>query len=116
VEIPKLVDEFKANGKPTDIAVFGVATDNNPDRPNFPAGQWLADENWTLPTMLDDENMLAADVYGIQGYPFFVFVNGDGTVHYRTSGRIGVEEFNKQLDALRANAKKSATKDDKAGK
>lgn len=112
-EVPKLVDEFKTNGKPKDIALFGIATDNDENRPNFPAGQWLAEENWNVPTMLDDENLLATDVYGIQGYPFFVFVNADGTVNYRVSGEIGINAFNKQLDALRANVKKDAKKSEK---
>lgn len=107
-EVPRLVEEWDTNGKPKDIALFAVATDNSPDRPNFPAGRWLEDENFDVPTMLDDDNMLGADVYGIKGYPFFVFVNADGTVNYRVSGEIPISEFNKQLDALRANAKKAS--------
>lgn len=76
---------------PDGVEVIGVSTAVSPDRPNFPPGQWLQDKDWTYEAIADGidtvrETFIAADAYGVSGFPFSVLIDGDGTVVKRWSG------------------------------
>ena len=90
-EVPVLSDSMQAEGPPEGVELVTVATANTSAQDNFPAGDCLHEEGWAVPTMLDDEGDAAAQAHGVNGYPYFVAINADGTVAARTSGEIGVE-------------------------
>lgn len=90
-EIP-VINTLREEGRiPEGIDVIGVSTAVSPDRPNFPPGQWLQDKDWTFTAIADGidterETFIAADAYGVSGFPFSVLVDADGTVVERWSG------------------------------
>ena len=82
--------------------MYTVATSNDPAKPNYPAGDWLRREKWTVPTILDDKNNQAAAALGVGGFPYFLITDANGKVVYRTSG----EKSAAELDALMKAAAK----------
>jgi cytochrome c biogenesis protein CcmG, thiol:disulfide interchange protein DsbE len=105
-EIPKL-NRMRAYAQfPGDLNVVAVSTAVGPDRPNWPPVEWLRDDmNWKYPAMLDGidierESFIAAEAYGVTGFPFTVLVNADGTVADRWSGGREAEEILARVGAL----------------
>lgn len=90
-EVPRIAEWLHAEGLPDGVELVTVATANDSTGPNFPAGEWLHEEGWPVPTMLDDEAGTAATAFGVSGFPYFAAVDADGTVVARASGEIGVE-------------------------
>jgi cytochrome c biogenesis protein CcmG/thiol:disulfide interchange protein DsbE len=90
-EVPRLSEWMADEGLPEGVELVTVATANDPAQDNFPAGDWLHDAGWAVPTMLDNEDGAAAAAFGVSGYPFFVAVDAQGNVVARDSGEIGVE-------------------------
>jgi cytochrome c biogenesis protein CcmG/thiol:disulfide interchange protein DsbE len=100
-EVPDLQDWLDSNGMPSDVALSSVATDNRPGQINYPAGEWLRGEGWSVPTMVDDSQNAAAAALGVTGYPTFVVVGPDGTVVTRASGEISIDTWEALLEAAR---------------
>lgn len=97
-ELPRL-NEWRDSGEvPDDLAVVGVSTAVDDERPNFPPGSWLAENDWTWPVLGDDAALTAAGAYGVSGLPFLVVVGDDGTVLARHSGELSVEELDAFVD------------------
>lgn len=99
-EVPLIADWLRENGLPKNVDLYSVATANSPDLPNYPPSTWLADAGWEPPVMLDDSAQTAAKAYGLQTYPYFVFVGADGKVVKRLTGEIPVSELGSELDSL----------------
>ena len=105
-EIPKL-NRMRADGRfPADLNIVAVSTAVSPDRPNWPPVDWLRDTmSWEYPAMLDGvdlerETFVAADAYGVTGFPFVVLVDGDGVVADRWSGERDPAEILSRIDAV----------------
>ena len=96
-EVPVLLDWEASGDIPADLQIVGVSTAVSADRPNFPPGQWLADKGWDWPVIADDVEQVAAQAYGVTGYPFITFIDAAGDVVARTSGEV-------PLDTLQALA------------
>ena len=86
-EVPVVRDWFERQG-PDDVDVYAVSTAVAPDRGNYPPADWLARENWTFPTIADDEFSSALAAAGGTGFPFFVAVDAEGKVVQRASGEL----------------------------
>ena len=93
VEIPRLQEWIDRQGMPEDVKLVTVSTAADPGQPNYPPSQWLRREGWTSPVIADDALGAASKALGTSGFPFFVFVNADGTVHSRFAGELPVDEF-----------------------
>jgi len=90
-EVPRIVELGNEGALPEGLNVVAVSTSPSPDRPNFPPGDWLADVNWAWPALADGvspelDRFLAAEAYGVSGFPFVLLLDGDGTVAARWSG------------------------------
>ena len=59
-------------------------------RSNWPPQEWLIDEGWTAPTIMDDENSSSVFAYGVRGTPFYVVLDGDNRNLGRFSGEVGL--------------------------
>jgi thiol-disulfide isomerase/thioredoxin len=103
-EVPRIQDWLDANGMPADVDLYTVATGTSSSRPNYPPGEWLREQGWAVPTLLDDEQNTAAQAYGLSSYPFFVVVDGSGQVVFRTSGELSMEQWEAILEAARTGA------------
>lgn len=101
-EVPRLQEWFDANGMPEDVDVMAVATSSSASQPNFPPGEWLVREGWSVPTLADDEDSSAGVALGVEGFPAFVVVDGSGQVVQRASGEITVEQWEQLLEAARS--------------
>ena len=78
-EVPVVNSWLEEDGLPEGTEVRAVATGIDPTRPNFPPDEWLRERSWTVPTIIDPDGSIAA-AYGLESYPFWVFVDSEGTV------------------------------------
>jgi thiol-disulfide isomerase/thioredoxin len=94
-EVPVVQQWVDDGNLPDGVDLLSVSTAIDPNRPNYPPDAWLARERWAAPVLVDSDNS-AAQAVGLSAYPFFVAVNGDGTVAERSSGELTTD----QLDAI----------------
>jgi len=97
--LPELVNWIDSGAVPTGVDVYGVSTAIDSNAPNYPPDQWFTNEGWTQPTLIDAADV-AADAYGVDGLPYLVFVNADGSVATTFSGETPVAELQSAADAL----------------
>ncbi len=100
-EVPRIQDWLDTNGMPADVNIVAVATANDASRGNFPAGTWLRDVKWSVPTMVDDDQSAAGQALGVGSFPYFLVVGADGKVIQQTSGEITMDQWQALLDAAR---------------
>ncbi|CAM8657183.1 TlpA_like_family domain containing protein [Acidimicrobiia bacterium] len=100
-EVPVIQDWLDQNGMPADVELVSLATSNDPAKSNYPAGDWLRKEQWSVPTILDNKETAGARAYGVGGFPFFVVVSPEGKVLYRTSGVLSVPQWEGVLEVAR---------------
>jgi thiol-disulfide isomerase/thioredoxin len=98
-EVPEVVGWLAGDPLPQDVDLYLISTGVDDTRPNYPPSEWLADEGWNAPTIVDSEFGEAATAFGLPAYPYWVFVASDGTVAGRVTGGLEVDV----LDALAVN-------------
>lgn len=91
-EVPVL-NELRDEGRfPEGLNIVAVSTSPDPGRPNFPPAEWFVDMDWSYPVIADGVDLevnppwLAAEAYGVSGFPFVVLVDDAGDVAARWSG------------------------------
>lgn len=99
-EVPVVQDWLDAGNLPDDVDIYSVATQTDRLRPNWPPQDWLEDEGWTVPVIMDDQIGTVGASYGMAGTPFYVVLDGENNVVRRVSGEIGTAG----LDVLVAEA------------
>ena len=92
----------EGNNLPEGVDLLSVVTLVDSGRDNYPPSQWLADEGWPFPVLVDSADNEVAVAFGQAGTPFWVFVFGDGTLALRGSGRITPEGLAELFDQLLA--------------
>jgi cytochrome c biogenesis protein CcmG, thiol:disulfide interchange protein DsbE len=103
-EVP-VVQQWVDDGRlPEGVDLVSVSTAIDPNRPNYPPDAWLADEGWTAPVLVDADSS-AAQAVGLSAYPFFVAIDGDGTVVLRATGELATD----QLDAIASTLAQTPT-------
>jgi cytochrome c biogenesis protein CcmG/thiol:disulfide interchange protein DsbE len=107
-EVPRIQSWLDEDGMPDDVTLTTVATSNDPTAVNFPAGDWLREEGWSVPTLVDDEEDTAGQALGVSGFPFFVVVDPDGNVVERVSGELTRDQWDALLEAARTGQAESA--------
>ena len=101
-EVPRIQQWLDDNSMPSDVEIVAIATSNDATRVNYPAGDWLRSEAWSVPTLVDDEANTAAQALGVTGFPGFIVVGADGKVVQRASGEITTEQWEGLLEAARS--------------
>lgn len=101
-EVPEAVELIEKGNWPSNVAFYAVATGTDEGQPNYPPSEWMASEGLPARVMVDDENDSAAQAYGLPGFPYWVFLDGDNKVVARVSGEIGQEGLQQYLDELSA--------------
>lgn len=97
-EIPRLIEWAEGGGVPEGLQIVGVSTSVDANAPNYPPSEWIIDKDWPWPVMADSADRTAAQMYGVGGFPQFVIVGADGTVLYRNSGEMEVEDIDAAVD------------------
>ncbi|MDQ3470250.1 MAG: TlpA family protein disulfide reductase [Actinomycetota bacterium] len=98
-EVPRLIEWRDSGEIPATLDVVAISTAANPERPNYPPGEWLAGEDWQWPVLADDTPTgdqsapSALDAYGVSAFPFFTLLDADGRVVARRSGEIPIDEL-----------------------
>ena len=89
-EVPKVQSWLDSGGGVAGVQIISVATAINSARDNYPPSEWLELEGWTSPVIRDDTGNTLHQSYGAGGFPYWVFLNGDGTVAHRNSGQLDI--------------------------
>ena len=98
-EVPLVQDWVDGGHLPSDVDLISVSTAIDPSRPNYPPEDWLAREGWTAP-VITDETGAVADAFGLSAFPYFVFVNADGTVAGRLTGELTTDQLETIIASL----------------
>lgn len=85
-EVPRIVELVESGELPAETRIVALATASDESAPNFPPGEWLADNDWTGDVLLDDEAATGALALGTSSFPFLVVLDGDGRVVERLAG------------------------------
>ena len=97
-EIPVL-QQWEASGEiPEDLDIIGISTAVTADRPNYPPDEWLETMGWEWPVIADDDGTLA-ETYGVNAFPYMVFVGDDGAVTATVSGEQPISQLQTLADA-----------------
>lgn len=92
----------QGNQFPAGVDIQSISFLVDEGRGNFPVSDWLRNEGWPYPTVVDDGSGTLGTTFGAAGTPFYVFVNADGTIAGRTSGEMGPDTFAALLEQLEA--------------
>lgn len=98
-EVPIVQAWLDQGGLPTDIDLISVSTSIDPSLPNYPPEAWLTREGWTPPVIVDPGNVVA-NAFGLSAFPYFVFVNSDGTVQGRLTGELPIADIETIIGSL----------------
>lgn len=95
-EVPLIQDWVESGGLPEGVDLYGatVLTNRVRDGDTWPPQEWLAEEGWTSPTLMDDQGGSIATAYGMTGTPTYLVLGPDNENLGRLSGEIGVEGLN----------------------
>ncbi len=99
-EVPRVQAWLDSTGGNADVDLYSVSTAVRPTGTNFPPSEWLDTEGWEVPVIVDDADGSAHLAYGAGGFPYWVFLNSDGTVAMRTSGELTTDQLEQTLNAL----------------
>ncbi len=100
-EVPRVQAWLDAGGSVEGVDLYSVTTAVNSARPNYPPSEWLEREGWTVPIIRDDKEGSAHRAFGAGGFPYWVFVNSDGTVALRVAGQTDIPELVDILESLK---------------
>lgn len=99
-EVPVLVDYLAETGMPEGVRLVALSTSIDPARPNYPPSAWLQREGWTVPTLVDDRSSSGLAALGMNSFPGFVFVDGEGRVVQRLTGEVPAASFDAIVRSL----------------
>ena len=89
-EVPWVTEWLNDGNLPDNVDFYSVATSIDRSRENWPPSDWLEREDWPAPVIVDDQADSVTGAFGLSAYPFWVFVNADGTIAGRVSGGLSV--------------------------
>jgi thiol-disulfide isomerase/thioredoxin len=92
-ELPIIQDWVESGGLPEGVELYGttVLTNRVRDGDTWPPQDWLTENGWTSPTIMDDENSSIVEAYGLTGTPTYVVLGPDNENLGRVSGEIGLQ-------------------------
>lgn len=106
-EVPVVQDWFEQGNLPDDVDLIAIATSTSSARDNYPPSAWLEEEGFDPPVIVDSSSYALGEAFGVDAFPFWVFVSPDGLVVGRTSGRLDgatISEIATTLAALTPGA------------
>lgn len=100
VEVPRVQSWLDSVGGVPGVEVMSVTTSASSGQPNWPPSSWMDRENWTPPNIRDDADSSVLRAYGGNSFPYWVFLNGDGTVAFRMSGETDIATLQGIMETL----------------
>lgn len=101
-EVPAVQAWLDSTGGVPGVGMYSVTTSASSGQPNWPPSEWLDREGWTTPNIRDDSDSSAFVAYGGRAFPYWVFVDGEGTVVHRQAGRVEVPQLEAIMQSLAA--------------
>lgn len=92
-EVPAVQDWLDETGGVEGVDITSVATSIDPGKANYSPHAWLAREEWEPSVLWDDQASSALTAFGGTRFPYWVFVDGDGTVIGRIEGMLEAEQL-----------------------
>ena len=86
-EVPIVQNLIDTVGVPDGVEVIAIATAIDRGRENYPPQKWLADEGWSELQLYDLEREIGT-AYGLNAFPYWVFLDKDLNVVARQTGNI----------------------------
>jgi len=86
-EVPVVQRFIDSNGVPSGIDVIAVATSIDRGRDNYPPQEWLEREGWSE-TQIYDLDRKIGEAYGLNAFPYWVFLDKDLNVIARRTGNL----------------------------
>ena len=86
-EVPVVQRFIDSNGVPPGIDVIAVATSIDRGRDNYPPQEWLQLEGWSE-TQIYDLDREIGEAYGLNAFPYWVFLDKDLNVLARRTGNL----------------------------
>ena len=99
-EVPRVQRWLNETGGVPGVDIVSVTTSYQPAQGNWSPQDWLDDEGWTVPLIRDDADSSVYVAYGAGPFPYWVFLNGDGSVAGRAAGELGTETLEQLLRGL----------------
>ena len=95
-ELPLIQNWVDSGGLPEGVELYGttVLTNRVRDGDTWPPQDWLLENGWTSPTIMDDQSGSIVEAYGMTGTPTYVVLGPDNENLGRLSGEIGLEGLN----------------------
>lgn len=101
-EVPRVQSWLDATGGVPGVEVMSVTTSASSGQPNWPPSSWIDREGWTPPNIRDDSDSTALRAFGGSSFPYWVFLNGDGTVAFRSAGQTEITTLQSVMQTLSA--------------
>jgi thiol-disulfide isomerase/thioredoxin len=92
-EVPRQTAWLAENRLPDGVEIVTISTGVDSGAPNYPPSAWLRREEWPLPVYVDSADGAIARGYGLGGFPYYVLVDGSGTVIERGAGELTEAQF-----------------------
>ena len=102
-EVPRVQAWLDGGGGVEGVEIVSVATSINSARANYPPSEWLEREGWSADLVVDDTDSTVLQAYGAGGFPYWVFLNADGTVAARSAGELDVGQLEVFLNTIAAS-------------
>ena len=99
-EVPRVQAWLDGGGGVDGVEIVSVTTSASSGQANWPPSSWLDREGWTSPNIRDNQASDAFTAYGGSSFPYWVFLNGDGTVAGRLAGQTGIDTLATVMQSL----------------
>jgi cyclophilin family peptidyl-prolyl cis-trans isomerase len=96
-EVPRVQEWLDGGGGVPGVEIMAVSTAVRADEDNYPPSAWLDREGWTSPVIRDSEESDALFAYGAGAFPYWVFVDEQGTVVRRTAGELDIASLEQYM-------------------
>lgn len=100
-EVPVLQNWIDGGGEPDDVDLYAVTIMSSSTRVLWPPQDWLEDEGWTVPTLMDSQAREVELAYGARATPYYMVLDGENRNIGRMSGVIGVSGFEALIESAR---------------
>ncbi len=103
-EVPRIQEWLNGGGTTGNVDLYAISTGADPGRPNYPPEAWLDREGWTVPTVVDDGRSSVGQAFGLSAFPYWVFVDTDGSVALRAVGELSIADLEAIVGQLGSRA------------
>jgi thiol-disulfide isomerase/thioredoxin len=99
-ELPEVVQWLEAGNLPEGVGFTTVVTGLDAGRPNWPPDVWIEREGYEAPLLVDTAEGEVAQAYGLSATPYWVALDAEGRVAYRTTGMVPPEQLTALAESL----------------